>query len=160
MQDFSSGFPLQHACAFASPTGHSCGRSPYGQVFIGMAESQELQEGVFDGVPAYSRPQSVNAPVAAHLHKGLSHDGVDDAVPGHICQAFLLTGASRLISHMPQEDLAHTKHRITVLFQMALQTFKPSQPAQQSRRPAFQTKLLQGLDDGEDRTAMVQGITP
>lgn len=77
-----------------------------------MAESQELQEGVFNGVPANSRSQSVNAPVAAHLHEWLGHDGVDDALPGHVCNAFLVPGASRLISHMPQENLAHTQHRI------------------------------------------------
>ncbi|WP_088164732.1 hypothetical protein [Delftia sp. K82] len=90
------------------------------------------------------------------MHEWLGHDGVDDAVPGHVCNAFLVTGASRLISHMPQENLAHTQHRIAVLFQMALQPFKPAQPAQQPRRPAFQTKLLQGLYDGEDRTAIIQ----
>ncbi len=77
-----------------------------------------------------------------------------------MCQPFLGHLASRLLSHMPQENLAHTQHRIAVLFQMPLQPFKSAQPAQQPRRPAFQTKLLQGLDDGEDRAAMVQWITP
>ncbi len=93
------------------------------------------------------------------MHEGLSHDGVDDAVPGRICQALLDHFTSRLISHMPQENLAHRQHRIGVLFQVPLQPFKSAQPAEQPRGPAFQPKLLQGLDDGEDCAAMIERIT-
>ena len=156
---FSQRPMLQSSLETSDPAGYALSRTPDSKVFLSLAKTNELQECVLARVPADPRPQPVHAPIATHVHEGLGHDCVDDALPSRICQAFLGHLASWLISHMPQENLAHRQHRIGVLFQVPLQPFKSAQPAEQPRGPAFQPKLLQGLDDCEDCAAMIERIT-